>query len=163
MPILICACNSITYWDKIDTIVNIAGVSATVVAVIIALCANHKATEQLQKTIEMQEQSKNVELFDRREKLVRDIQSGEGVPEISLKLLFNEEIVLMYKKWRELAMEERVAEGELSYANSLRADNCNELDTKYKEIHAKAEDAKKHLVQLMEKYISNSIRPLTGE
>lgn len=162
MTILACVCNSVSWWDKIDVLFNILGVFATVAAVVVALRANRKATEQLQKTIEMQEQSKNVELFDKREALIKSIQSGKNASIISLELLFNEEIVLMYKKWHKLMIEENLALNDWEYASNLHKDNREELEAKYKEVHANSENEKESLVQLMEKYISNSIRPLKG-
>lgn len=80
-------------WDEL-------GVIATVSAVIVALVANKKASEQLKSALEMQEQSKNVSLLDKRVELAEAIQSGKSVSELTLQVLFNDEIVNHYKAWK---------------------------------------------------------------
>lgn len=76
-------------WDEL-------GVIATVSAVVVALVANKKASEQLKSALEMQEQSKNVSLLDKRVELAEAIQSGKSVSMLTLQVLFNDEIVKHY-------------------------------------------------------------------
>ena len=61
-------------WDEL-------GVIATVLAVIVALYSNRKATKQLKSALEIQEQSKNVGLLDKRIELTEKIRSNKSVPE----------------------------------------------------------------------------------
>lgn len=182
MPILICVCNSITYWDKIDTIFNIIGVLVTATAVIVALYANHKATEQLQKTIEMQEQAKNVELFDKRVNLIEAVQSGKTVSELELRLLFNGDVVNKYGEWRKFVEEERPSFEDLEWfammangkdeavisdmphsKNEPRLYRRSDLEANYNMFHKQTEICKNTLTQIMEKFVSDSITPLNGK
>ena len=181
-PIIACAFNSITYWDKIDTIFNIIGVLVTAAAVIVALYANHKATEQLRKTIEMQEQAKNVELFDKRVGLIKTVQSGKTVPELELRLLFNGDVVKKYEEWQKCVEEERpsfenlewfamVANGKDEAVISNMPHSKNEpklyrrsdLEANYNMFHRETEICKNTLMQIMEKFVSDSITPLNGK
>jgi len=128
--------------DVIETIIKITlpigwnelGVIATVIAVIVALAANKKASEQLKSALEMQEQSKNVGLLDRRIELAETIQSGKFVSELTLQILFNDKILKHYKAWKKYLSEKdsaehdmglfflsgRVEDGESGYINSVR-------------------------------------------
>ena len=169
-PIIACAFNSITYWDKIDTIFNIIGVLVTAAAVIVALSANHKATEQLRKTIEMQEQAKNVELFDRRVSLIKTVQSGKTVPELELRLLFNGDVVKKYEEWQKCVEEERPAFEALArfamMANGKdesKQYRRSDLEANYNMFHKQTEICKNTLTQIMEKFVSDSITPLNGK
>lgn len=76
-------------WDEL-------GVIATVLAVIVALYANRKATQELKSALKMQEQSKNVSLLDKRIELAEKIQTGKSVSELTLQVLFNDEIFKHY-------------------------------------------------------------------
>lgn len=89
------------------------GVVATVSAVVVALVANKKASEQLKSALEMQEQSKNVSLLDKRVKLAETIQSGKSVSELTLQVLFNDEIVKHYKAWKNHLTEKVYADHDL--------------------------------------------------
>lgn len=93
-------------WDEL-------GVIATVLAVIVALCANRKATKQLNSALAMQEQSKNVGLYKERIELMQAIQSNRSVFEPSLKILFNDEICSHYKTWKKYLSEKASAEHDL--------------------------------------------------
>lgn len=93
-------------WDEL-------GVIATVLAVIVALYANRKATHELKSALKMQEQSKNVSLLDKRIELAEKIQSGNSVSELTLQVLFNDEILEHYKAWREYCTEKVYAEHDL--------------------------------------------------
>lgn len=93
-------------WDEV-------GVIATALAVIVALYANRKATQQLKSALEMQEQSKNVGLLDKRIELAEKIQSGKSVSELTLQVLFNDEIFKDYKDWQNHLSEKVYAEHDL--------------------------------------------------
>lgn len=93
-------------WDEL-------GVIATVSAVIVALVANKKSTEQLKSALEMQEQSKNVSLLDKRVELAEAIQHGKPISELTLQVLFNDEIVNHYKVWKNHLREKVYADHDL--------------------------------------------------
>ena len=101
------------------------GIVATVAAVIVALFSNHSAKKQLIAALKMQEQSKNVSLLEERLKVAEAIRTGEAVSVISVKVLYNEEIV---KDFQEL----QVLEGEY---NEAASDEANFLDV-VKEAHS---------------------------
>jgi len=114
-------------WDEL-------GVIATAFAVVVALVANRKATKELNSALEMQEQSKNVGLLDRRIELAENIQAGKPVSVLTLQVLFSNEILTHYIAWQthlsELKQAEndmnlfffagRVEDDEGGYANSVR-------------------------------------------
>lgn len=104
---------------------NEIGVIATVLAVIVALFANRKATEGLKSALEIQEQSKNVGLLDKRIELAESIQSGKTVSELTLQVLFDEEIFQHYKAWRNHVSEGIYAEHDLDvfFLSSRTSDN----------------------------------------
>ena len=76
-------------WDELGVIVTAVSAIVSVVAVWVAICGNRKATEQLEMSSEIQEQSKNVELFDKRMGLLEKIKSEETVSEPALQILFS--------------------------------------------------------------------------
>lgn len=103
---------------------NELGVIATVLAVIVALYANRKATKQLKSALEIQEQSKNIGLFEQRIELAQKIQSGYTVSELALHVLFSEEIVKHYKAWRNCITEKLYAEHDLeTFFSACRAED----------------------------------------
>ena len=93
-------------WDEL-------GVIATVSAVVVALVANRKASEQLKSALEMQEQSKNVSLLDKRVELAEALQYGRSVSMLTLQVLFNDEIVKHYTAWQNHNTEETHAVNDL--------------------------------------------------
>ena len=93
-------------WDELGVIVSILGVIATVGAVIVALVANAKASEQLASALAIQEQSKNVELLNKRMELVGQIDNGENVSVSYIKVLFGDSYV---QKYNEMAGYQRDA------------------------------------------------------
>ena len=102
-------------WDELGVIVTAVSAIVSVVAVWVAICGNRKATEQLEMSSEIQEQSKNVELFDKRMGLLEKIKSEETVSEPALQILFsNAEIIACYKEWQEQLCKFRKAEFDLS-------------------------------------------------
>jgi hypothetical protein len=104
-------------WEAISSI-------ATAAAVIVALASNIEAKKQLKSALEMQEQSKNVGLFDRRIEMSECIQAGKSVPKLSLRVLFNDEIVRHYNAWQTYLSEKRTAEHDKNRFFAL----CREKD-----------------------------------
>jgi hypothetical protein len=94
-------------WNALSSI-------ATVAAVVVALAANRKSTQQLKSALEIQEQSKNVSLLDRRIELIENIQSGKDVSELTVQVLFNNNILKHYKEWKNYLVEKTNAEGDLN-------------------------------------------------
>lgn len=115
-------------WDEL-------GVIATVLAVVVALVANKKASEQLKSALEMQEQSKNVGLLDKRVELAEAIQSEKSVSEMTLRVLFNDEIVKHYKAWKNYLTKKVYAEHDLDifYAEVKERDGAGGYTTETKE------------------------------
>lgn len=92
------AINSVGVMDVIGFVVEIIGVIATVAAVIVALVANKKANDSIKISIKMQEQSKNVDLFEKRVELIEILKSDNKVSEVKLQLLFDKYIIKEYDK-----------------------------------------------------------------
>lgn len=127
-------------WDEI-------GVIATVLAVVVALAASRKSSKQLKSALEMQEQSKNVNLLDKRVELAEAIQHGRSVSELTLQVLFNDEIVNHYKAWRNHHTEKIYADNDLDrfYAEVKIPDEAGGYYTNVKET--------------LERYIADMSRP----
>ena len=117
------SCN-ISGFEVASFVVEVIGVIATVAAVIVALVANKKATDSLKLSLEMQEQSKNVDLFEKRIAIIDEIQNKEKSSERHLILLFNKEIYNLYKTMLEYSNEKLKAEQDLYILNS----NLKEVD-----------------------------------
>lgn len=64
-------------FDIVSTVIEGISSLATVAAVIVALCANKKSNEQLIKALEMHEQTKSIELLDKRIILLRNIEADD--------------------------------------------------------------------------------------
>lgn len=77
-------------WDELAA-------CATTIAVIVALFANHKSTKQLKYALKMQEQSKNIELFEKRVSLNESIIKGESISSMALRILFTDEMSTGYQ------------------------------------------------------------------
>ena len=165
-------------------VIDAISAAATVAAVVVALLANRKATKQLNSALEMQEQSKNVELMDRRIALTEDIQKSKSVSELELRILFDNEIFDCYKKWwnyvaegksatkdqdifRILVMQAKI-DGEIPNTMTGAIGNMpsktydiSEIKGRLKNANSNVESEHKKLLQLLESYISNSIRSIS--
>lgn len=86
------------------------GVVATVAAVIVALCANRGARNQLKSALGMQEQSKNVALLEQRVKIADSIQRDESPSMMAVKVLFNKEIYKCYEMLCTARMNHQLAQ-----------------------------------------------------
>ena len=94
---------------------NELGVIATALAVIIALWANRQSKKQLISALEIQEQSKNIELLDQRVSVIENIEKNNQVPSRMVKLLFNEKIVEEYQTWLSYKKKEATAESDIRF------------------------------------------------
>lgn len=150
---------------------NELGVIATVLAVIVALYSNRKATKQLKSALEIQEQSKNVGLLDKRIELTEKIRSNKSVPEWTLRVLFdnNANIVGHYTAWQNYLSEARQAQDEISnlsvrfsYHEEMVIRDHPEIEKRRSEATSSAEVEKQITLQLIEKFVADSIKSLRG-
>lgn len=79
-------------FDIVSTVIEGISSLATVAAVIVALCANKKSNEQLIKALEMHEQTKSIELLDKRIILLRNIEADDFSKNLEFQMLFDENI-----------------------------------------------------------------------
>ena len=81
------------------------GSIATALAVIVALFANHNSNKQLQKTLQMHEQTKNIELLDERIKIINAVKSNDPISDLKFQILFDENIIELKKEWNRIKQE----------------------------------------------------------
>ena len=93
-------------WDELSAI-------ATSVAVFIALMANYSSNKQLKKALQMHEQSKGIELLDKRIAWVRKIESDNISSDLEFSILFNGEINRYFSKLKMLKDELKKLENDL--------------------------------------------------
>ena len=124
-------------------VVEVIGVIATVAAVIVALIANKKATDSLNLSLQMQEQSKNVDLFEKRIAIIDEIQNKWKTSERHLILLFNKEIYNAYRQMLNYSDKKLKAEQDLYILNSNLEDMDGEGD--YTSPIAQLEDYERQL------------------
>lgn len=163
---------------------NELGVIATVAAVFVALFANRKASKQLKSALDIQEQSKNISLVDKRIALTEEIEMDSEISELAIQILFDEEIVQSYQRLKTYNSSQKDATKKL-----MRLENANrfkenadstqkkiiEKDSTYqeleevdlnelrKQIGTLTEDIcaeKTNLLRLMKTFISESIKPI---
>lgn len=97
---------SITWSD----IVSAAAAVFTFTAVVVAMVANYKATKQLRFALAMQEQSKNIEFMEKRVSIAEQIQADNHVADMTIRLLFNDEISKCYQKISDFDKQQKDAE-----------------------------------------------------
>lgn len=123
-------------------IINVVSTFVAFVAVIVAIVANCKASKSLKYSLKMQEQSKNVDLYDKRLALYDSIKNNKNVSDVSVKLLFDKKIVKSYdemilyrKKQREFHYDKRHAE---NFAKDIvREQNLDDFNSKIIEFKSK--------------------------
>lgn len=81
------------------------GSIATALAVIVALFANHNSNKQLQKTLQMHEQTKNIDLLDKRIEFIDAIKSDHSISDLKFQILFDENIIELKKEWDTIKQE----------------------------------------------------------
>lgn len=86
-------------------IINIISTLFAFLAVAVAVSSNAKAQKQILTSIALQEQAKNVDLFEKRIALLEELQRNDSVPELRLGLLFNENINHEYNAFQTLQSE----------------------------------------------------------
>lgn len=116
---------TITKWmttnkECISLIVDILGTIATVAAVVVAIVANCKANQSLKYSLKMQEQSKNIDLFEKRLAVIDEIKKNTKISKLHLGLLFNDSIVSEYNKMLEFWNEHANAYHDLNvYSDAI--------------------------------------------
>ncbi len=152
------------YFQNLSTIIDAISSVATVAAVIVAFLANRKSNEQLQKTIEMHEQSKNISLFEKRVTLFDAMLNREAVPTLSvieIEILFNDEIATLLTKKLKLIKEEKRTEYDVREYISILSEsgmiegNTQSIKQLFVEQELKAEeyeDYKEQYLQFCQKY-----------
>ena len=80
-------------WDELSAF-------STTAAVIVAIISNHRATKQMRLALQMQEQSKNVQLADARIAIIDKLRAKEAISETTLQILFNQHILAEYQQWK---------------------------------------------------------------
>lgn len=108
-------------WEELSAV-------ATAIAVIVALWANRKTTLQMRDTLRAQEQSKNLELFDKRVRIIQSIIANQEVSDLEVQLLFNKEIVSIYENLQELKHEENAYRDDLETCKFLIDVACEQYN-----------------------------------
>lgn len=111
-------------WDELSAVF-------TTLAVIVALLANHNSNKQLKSTLQMHEQSKSVELLDKRIGLLRKIEADNISVGLEIQVLFNEKITENFRTLKKLHNDLQEYGKELeTYSELLREayDKPNEED-----------------------------------
>ena len=121
MNLLTKICQSICSlgWNEIGTI-------ATVAAVIVALVANNKSSKAIKMSLKIQEQSKNVDLYDKRLALYEDVKNNKNVSDIAIRLLFDKAIVNKYEKMILYRKNQRKSNLDKKFAESFAKDIVRE-------------------------------------
>ena len=112
----------ITWSDIISFLSTLAALGAVIVAVV----ANNKSNESLNYSLKMQEQSKNVDLYERRIDIYENIRNGKNTSDIAIKLLFDEEIVSTYEQMKSLRHMERRYETDKKHAEHFATEIIRE-------------------------------------
>lgn len=96
-------------------IINIISTIAALAAVGASIIANQKASKSLDCSLKMQEQSKSIDLFDKRVAVIEDIKQANITSRLRLELLFSESIINEYdtmlkklKTWNDACHDLRV-------------------------------------------------------
>lgn len=105
-------------WQELSAI-------ATTIAVIIALFANKKTSEQLQKSLQMHEQSKNISFYEKRIDIFKRMMENKAnnVDEVDIEILFNKDILDM------IALKNKIL-NDISDQNYLIDEYFNYLNSK---------------------------------
>lgn len=159
--------------EAISFVIDTLCMVATVAAVIVAICANKTSSKSLKYSLRVQEQSKNVDLFDKRVLLAEDLKSGKSISELSLKLLFDDEIFEEYEELKKVYQEKKAFEHDMSvYIQNVReadgaggyynpVEDITALEAKM-ESYGETEESKKEFEELCKKhqnYYSESGNP----
>lgn len=92
--------------DWINLILNILTSAGTIAAVFVAIHAIKQSNQQLQSALKTHEQSKSIDLFDKRVKVIEEIDNYGVTSFQSIKLLFNSntDIINRFERYKETCM-----------------------------------------------------------
>lgn len=124
-------------WDELSAVF-------TTLAVIVALWANHNSNKQLKSTLQMHEQSKSVELLDKRIDLLRKIEADDISVDLEIQVLFNDKITQNFRALKKLHSDLQEYGKELeTYSELLQEayDKPDEEDPIFRLNHAEAKMA----------------------
>ena len=101
--------------DIFNFIISLLSAIGTIAAVWVAILANKKSNQQLVSALKIQEQAKNIDLFDKRLELIDNITQYGKAPLRELKLLFNSDskIIKKYMQLSNIKKEIKSAEADL--------------------------------------------------
>ena len=77
-------------------IISVISTLVALVAVIVAIVANCKSSKSLKYSLKMQEQSKNIDLFEKRVSVIDEIKKNDKTSKLHLELLFDDAITSEY-------------------------------------------------------------------
>lgn len=118
-------------------IVNVVSTLVALGAVIVAIVANCKASQSLKYSLKMQEQSKNIDLFEKRVAVLNEIKQKNETQESLLQLLFNDKVVEAYHSVQTYVLEKDSLEHDLYvYERTLlTSDNQGGFRSPLAELH----------------------------
>lgn len=106
----------VTWGDIISAISTVAAFAA----VVVAMFANRSSSKSLEYSLRMQEQSKNVDLFEKRVSILEEVKASDRTAELPLQLLFDETISQSYQTFQMNIAEQTASEHDMTeYANLL--------------------------------------------
>lgn len=110
-----------TCFEWTNLIFNILVAIGTIAAVIVAVSANKKSNEQLISALKIHEQSKNIDLLEKRIEIIGRIEKREEVSLQLIKLFFNSDkkIINLYSKLSVPRSEIEFAEADMEKYRSL--------------------------------------------
>ena len=132
--------------EIIALIIDLLGMIAAFAAVFAAIDANRKASKALRYSLKMQEQTKNIELFDKRIALINEIKESDETSVLHLQLLFNDSIAKEYGAFRVYLNESKNAQHDMHVYEKIMSTMDGE--GRYTSPIAELEDAERILVEL---------------
>lgn len=95
-------------------IINVISTLMAFAAVVVAIVANYKSSQSLKYSLKMQEQSKNIDLFEKRIALINDIRERNSTDAIALTILFDHAVVNAYNELQQKILIKSNIEHDLS-------------------------------------------------
>lgn len=95
-------------------IINVISTLMAFAAVVVAIVANYKSSQSLKYSLKMQEQSKNIDLFEKRIALINDIRERNSTDATALTILFDQAIVNAYNELQQKILIKSNIEHDLS-------------------------------------------------
>lgn len=99
-------------WEELSAL-------ATFAAVIVALFSNRNANKQLKSALRIQEQSKNIDLFDKRMGIICQVEENRPINDRVVQILFSEEIYDCYKLMIQFIKNEHEAQSKMNTYKTL--------------------------------------------